>query len=600
MLFVATPPRPDESLHGYLEELAAHNGLSNSRNMLAALGMPGYGRRLSARLAELEALLGLTAGALTALVPSDRPSLPIARWQFQRRGVDPVCPGCLTEAGYRRRAWDHALILACPRHGRRLLDTCPACGGAVSLADGSPTHCICGYPWSAADTAPATERELAVSAALANTAHTARSGLPRPLDTTTPPDLDRLVYFLAAHAPANATAAKPRKAPLPATIAAGAAFLEPAFVQLHPWPDGFDAEVRRRLAGADDPAIGIAGRLGYWYQVLKRLDGDAYGAIFERLRTVVGEDFDGSYFGATGPSDGARWISAREAARRLHVRDERVVAAVRDGALAGRVEHTGFGHAHTVVKAAQIASIGAEARRFGDTAVAAERLGLPRRLFEHAVEAGVVRRTPAVELPAFAPGPFELATVERLASRMLAAPRRRSDGATVVLAELSLRRTTDRRRFHEFLRGIFNGDVAPVAGDQVTVVGELRYAVSDVRRYLPRDDPNRVSIQDLARASGWKHDVIRGWLRQELIAGAAPASRGRAHEIALADVVAFQSAYVPIATLAAALSLSPRALKERLEAAGVELCGAIDAGAGLQRGYLVPIASLARVALATE
>jgi hypothetical protein len=124
--------------------------------------------------------------------------------------------------------------------------------------------------------------------------------------------------------------------------------------------------------------------------------------------------------------------------------------------------------------------------------------------------------------------------------------------------------------------------------------------VSDVRRYLARDDPNRLSIRDLASASGWKHDVIRGWLRQGLIADAAPAGRGRAREIALADVVAFQSAYVPIATLAPALSLSPRALKERLEAAGVELCGAIDAGAGLQRGYLVPIASLARVALAKE
>jgi uncharacterized C2H2 Zn-finger protein len=67
-----------------------------------------------------------------------------------------ICPDCLRAdveerdgpipcRPWRRSWWDVAKISSCPRHGRVLLASCPACGRIFRRSDLSPAHCICGH-----------------------------------------------------------------------------------------------------------------------------------------------------------------------------------------------------------------------------------------------------------------------------------------------------------------------------------------------------------------------------------------------------------------------------------------------------------------------
>lgn len=67
-----------------------------------------------------------------------------------------ICPDCLRAdveerdgpiacRPWRRSWWDLAKISSCPRHGRVLLASCPACGRIFRRSDLSPAHCVCGH-----------------------------------------------------------------------------------------------------------------------------------------------------------------------------------------------------------------------------------------------------------------------------------------------------------------------------------------------------------------------------------------------------------------------------------------------------------------------
>ncbi|MBL7590286.1 TniQ family protein, partial [Escherichia coli] len=52
-----------------------------------------------------------------------------------------ICPTCLAEGHRPRPAWDCRLLVACTRHGLRLVDRCPDCARSLSWDRPSAGRC---------------------------------------------------------------------------------------------------------------------------------------------------------------------------------------------------------------------------------------------------------------------------------------------------------------------------------------------------------------------------------------------------------------------------------------------------------------------------
>jgi len=141
---VSTAMAPGEAIDGYLERLAAVNGMTHpelARRLAGARTtylVTAPEERVVAGIAALsthsvDALRNATLATLPGidaigLDPNDRTS-----WRrVAARGWPPehgsaLCPTCMAEDGIWRLAWRHPWTTACVRHGVWLAGTCPSC-----------------------------------------------------------------------------------------------------------------------------------------------------------------------------------------------------------------------------------------------------------------------------------------------------------------------------------------------------------------------------------------------------------------------------------------------------------------------------------------
>lgn len=141
-------PNPDESACGFILRVALHNGCSGDE-MADWLGLNSLACPQTSDPGHAASLLGVTGEALaqmgfetegTGWVLGHR--IPAKHLYRVKRAC---CPDCLNEAPYYRRIWALRQVDVCPRHGKLLIDQCPACG--ASLRWGKlwfMTSCHCG------------------------------------------------------------------------------------------------------------------------------------------------------------------------------------------------------------------------------------------------------------------------------------------------------------------------------------------------------------------------------------------------------------------------------------------------------------------------
>jgi hypothetical protein len=120
-------PRPGESFPGYLLRLAQENSYDSlrwipeqagltvdpTRGQWADLWTPGL------HITQLYEMTGLSQVELESLRKLLAPDC-LMRWKAPK-----VCPPCLTEESWRRKAWDVLPFTACPLHRIVLVDSCP-------------------------------------------------------------------------------------------------------------------------------------------------------------------------------------------------------------------------------------------------------------------------------------------------------------------------------------------------------------------------------------------------------------------------------------------------------------------------------------------
>ena len=97
--------------------------------------------RAHPRLSLLREITGLSEAEMESLREMLVPGC-ILRWKRPK-----VCPSCLREQSWCRKAWDVLPFTVCPLHRVTLIDSCPHCYQTISWTRKSVSVCRCGYDW---------------------------------------------------------------------------------------------------------------------------------------------------------------------------------------------------------------------------------------------------------------------------------------------------------------------------------------------------------------------------------------------------------------------------------------------------------------------
>ncbi|WP_167620072.1 TniQ family protein [Paracoccus ravus] len=592
---LVTTPLPEESLDGFLRRHAEAEFRDEVGDLLRGVGFD-FGRPLIERASELEQLLDLPAGTLDPMLPRASSKIPGLTWGFQRRHSAPVCPECLASGNPRHQAWQHCFATACPEHALVLVDFCPICAETMQPGHGGHATCRCGHYLTHCRREAASDWEVAVSALIAGQMHPSRGSLPPSLTFQTPSDISSFLLFLIASQTAPVTG-KHGKIVLPKTVEQARGQLRSIEPLLSNWPEAFEQDVSLRLRQSDQEKASAPARLGKWYQRFMRFRHPAYRVFHQAFEQVVRQEFDGRYFGAPQASRSVdrRWISAAEAGRRIGIRAGRIVEAVAAGAIAGRTFTSGFGHRHTTIDLETVESIITNRQRFIDKTHARDFLGISRKQYDLLAEADIFAASLPKELPPLVDGPHDFDALEAMVAGIAknATP---VPGKTIALQDLNLRYTTDRSGLTSVFQAIAEGALPPCPHSISGAFGKFRFPLEEVQMLLGKARRGTgLTVQELARQTGWKEQCISGWCQQGLIEHETTEHAGGLKRVInTAALARFQMAYVPVSVLAQQADTSSRSMLKKLAGKEIQTTGATQDGTAW-RGHLVAMPDLAKL-----
>jgi hypothetical protein len=178
-LIVRAEPNTDESFGGYMIRLTELNRYNTTSTILKLAGIErkfldgGYSLLFRDSF-DLTPLARLTDANITKLRLLTYPStkrqessrtvsifgLPIHRNHVRVR-FPKICPACLKESPYCRKAWDLTAVTACPIHKILLIDKCPGCNKRITWVRSRTTGCRCDFNWAEAASSKVEQTDLA-------------------------------------------------------------------------------------------------------------------------------------------------------------------------------------------------------------------------------------------------------------------------------------------------------------------------------------------------------------------------------------------------------------------------------------------------------
>lgn len=423
------------------------------------------------------------------------------------------------------------------------------------------------------------------------------SAIGEPWSGRSPSDLGRFLFFLASHEVRSRTG-KQGKASLPRTVEETAHFIAPLAFLLD-WPTRFDTHVQSRLRNGDVAAPSAAARLGKWYQGFNTFRDPAYEPFRARLALVVAKEFGGPYSArrkreSTNPT---AFVSAAEAARRLGVRAERLVVAVREGVVVGEQRRSGFGHTHTVLPAAEVDRLIALRDRGATGADVIELLGVSRKQFDLIRAARVLPELDENGHRLFGAAAYDRTALQERIDFIRQSTAPRSDPG-LRFRDINLRKTADRASVHDAIRKIFSGAIRPCSATS-DALADFVFSEKELSSVLtcPHDRPHW-TVQDVAEIAGWKPEVVAHWCREGFLSAREVSdNRGRSYAIHPRDLARFQSTYVPLSDLAAQIGTSSRTIRASIDRENILVLGEKRSGQATRGGLvrmkdLIPIRTM--------
>lgn len=596
-LILTYAPRDDESGMGYYRRLSADNALFSWRNLTDTAGVERSRRALLMRTDDVARNLGLEP----MWAESARQKEDLCRnWgRLHRAQSDAVCPACLAESPYLRHQWEHTYVTACPQHRMQLIDQCNACGKHLSPERLYIGLCSCGQDLNRLPRVPATQAQQWLSTLI--TSNGRQSGSMKPVLH----DLDinvlvKVIRTLCLYADPQQPGL-PRRAALPKSVAEAVEFLAPLEALLADWPMGFRAHVEQRIAAGRKTARTLNTLLGDWYISLRKLcQGTTLEPLLQIIIDVAAEKSDcvlGLDSAKAMAEDATGYMRAPDAAKAIGVSVSRLHDSIQVGECEHRTRRTGTRGQVYEISCAEVERIQQQRVGWISDIAACELASVPPAVLERMKAAGVILSDIRWREDLMKGGPVEHQSVLDLYKRVdrWTEPAAVADDATLTWAELTSRRMGEKQAIESLMKAIANGNVKAVARAQS--LGEMSFLRSDVSQYFgtPLLEAG-MSIQQLAKATGWKWESISHWVDEGLLASESTQRCGQPCRVVLPyQLLAFRQSYIPLADLARAMGTKSSALSRLL--LDVERVGAKQLPDGAKRGELIRIADLGRLAV---
>jgi hypothetical protein len=588
-------PREDESGFGYYRRLSANNALWSWRELAALANVARTRAALLGSPDHVAVQLGLDAKWTQAAARQEELS---RSWRGLRRvHGDAVCPHCLADESYVRLHWEHAFVTACPVHRVRLIDRCGACGQALSANRERIEQCACGHDLRTTPTVACSDAQQWLCALIASGGHSTGGIAPRlgVVEVGMLCDLVRTLCLLA-----NPQAAPPRRNSVsPKSVAEAVELLAVLEDLLADWPRGFEGHVALRIAAGPAGARTLNRLLGQWYGHVKRA-GQTKGLrpFLEAVVRVAARDFDGALGLDTAEAVATRvtgYLRVAEAAKAAGVGRDQLLGAVKAGLVKHRTRRFGTRGLVYEVTAAEVERIRRSRAQWIGEAEACELADVTLSVLRNIVAARVIAAEPGWRADVFKGGPIDRASLDDLLVRLnKAAVMESAPGEVLSWSELTSRRMGDKQAIQAVMQAASCGRLHPLR--KAKTVGQVQFRRDAVMPYFGTPVLEAgMSVQQLAKATGWKWESISHWMELGLLESTSIALRGQpCRVVAPQHLLQFMRAYLPLADLAHAMGTTSTALADQLH--DIEVIGAKPLPNGARRGGLIRIADLGRLA----
>lgn len=591
---ITLTPEDNESPLGYYRRLACENALWNWKELARMAGVSPTRTGLLSQPDYMAQTLQLQPSWTHALAQREATA---RSWRaLHRFGHDAVCPECLTESAHLRQHWEHGYSVACHRHAKHLIDRCAACGDFLSHDRERIELCQCGHDLKSVTAENASSAQLWLASLLAGE-DAGKAEVAPNLEGVSVNELAQLVRLLCQQADVSVVGPR-RNSASPRAVQEAIEFLRPLDDLLQDWPHRFESHVSERIAAANPDARTLNSALGRWYQQLKKLG--AHGPLQVFLKSVIqvaAREFDGviDHVAAAALGEDSH-VPVANVAKSLGMGRDALVQHLKSGGAVYRTRRLGTSGFCYEVPTEEVERLIAERRRWTTRENASRTLGVGPSVLENLCELGLLTADVSWRTQLLKGGPVLEETVVALDSAVRAHMKKtRTSESCIALQELTSRRVGEKKALQSVLRAIGNGELSAVAGGEK--VGSFRFRVSDVKRYFGRPVlESGLSVNQLAKVTGWKWESIRHWIDEGLLASHEIVLRGQPCRVVMPEqLLAFSQAYVPLATLARSLDSKSSALLERL--GDIKLLGGKALPSGAVRGTLVRLSDLGRAAL---
>ncbi|MBB5417067.1 TniQ family protein [Paraburkholderia atlantica] len=596
-LVITFAPYDDESGFGYYRRLAAANALWGWRELA---GLANVTRSRSALLGHpdhIAAELGLEENWSRF---ASRQEQQCRSWRALRRSQsDAVCPACLAEEVYLRHYWEHTYVTACPAHRRLLTDRCPACGDHLSPHRERIEQCACGHDLRTTVAMGSTPSQHWLSTLIASNGHLTGSVSPK-LHLGKIDALCALVRVLCLYAD-PLTPPPRRSAASPKSVSQAVELLAPLESLLAEWPAGFEKHVTERIAAGNAQARTLNTLLGPWYVSMKKIcQGTALEPFLKIVIEVAARNFDGVLGMDTTKdiaADVTEYVRLPDAAKAIGVSRDRLLKAANAGECAYRTRRLGTRGLVYEISTAEIERIQQRRSEWVSDERACEAAKVSQSVLNHMVAAGVVAAAPNWRHDIFKGGPIQLQSLTNLFETVnrMASEHGPEDGERLTWAALSSRRMGDKSAIQSVMKAIVAGELVAVARGRH--LGDMAFLRADVSRFFGTPLlESGMSIQQLAKSTGWKWESVSHWISAGLLQSHEIMLRGQpCRVVSPQQLLVFRQTYVPLADLAKAMGTKSSSLATTL--IGVDIVGALLLPNGYKRGGLVRIADIGRLAV---
>lgn len=398
-------PFEDESLAGYILRATEKNGYEEVSWVLKEIGCKASEIHQEHQIHRLANFTGAPFDTLWNLsyspVSARGSKVRLIGKPVRRYHIDPIrpkiCPVCLTERGYCRAEWDIRVVVACWKHGQRLIDACGGCGQRLSWTRPSVSRCVCGYNLLSSGSEPADDAVTALMHSIHIICSTPEVGNRRarsPLEVSSPFDLLEMVHLLSAYSTANREAGR--------RVSFGRIDLSQAYTLvreaaeiLNDWPRGFHNfldEIRRNREGAGESGGLIKSFGGFYSALVRRLQTQSLDLFHGQFEAYLSNNWsigDTKRMRWVGNLRNAKLLNRTKAAELLGVAPQTVDVLLRHNEIHGRIDRIGPRSIATIDKQSVLRY---RARRKNILGVeeAAQLLGISRATYRKLVDQRIV------------------------------------------------------------------------------------------------------------------------------------------------------------------------------------------------------------------